>query len=274
MIHDRKYPLVQIVTAIRTEQPPLVTQKRATKTGGGVSRHVKRRASRDSGSVVDGLLNSSLDSGRQIVDACLPVHFVRSRLRHHVHIHSADGDGGRRVVGYDLKFVERIVVRVELRVATIRPRPIQVQTVEAVNLLAGCAAVYLHGGLLIAVVPGHVKGGQSCSRYLRDGGPGVPPAWNVLQQTPVKCCRGLIALQVDHRLAFNLNNLSDFANLQLGIDRRRETRSEDDPGLTIRAESRRSNSQLIRARRKQVKQIASVRLRVRASESQERSAFD
>src|SRR5205823_13639315 len=61
LIHDRKYPLVQIVTAIRTEQPPLVTQKRATKTGGGVSRHVKRRASRDSGSVVDGLLNSSLD---------------------------------------------------------------------------------------------------------------------------------------------------------------------------------------------------------------------
>ena len=119
---------------------------------------------------------------------------VRPGLRHHVHIHAPDGHGGGGVVSNNLKLIEGIVVGIELRVTAIGSRPVQIQAVKAIDLLRRSAAMYLHGGLLITVVAGDVEGAERRARHLRDRGPGVAAARNVLQQILVKCCRGLIAL--------------------------------------------------------------------------------
>src|SRR4029077_10337767 len=76
LVRHRENPLVQVVTAIRTEEPPLVPHERATETGGSVSSHVERRAGDDRTAVVNRSFDSSLERGRQIVNSGLSVQFV------------------------------------------------------------------------------------------------------------------------------------------------------------------------------------------------------
>ncbi len=78
------------------------------------------------------------------------------------------------------------MIGVELRVPTARAGPIQIQTIKAVDLLGLSAAVHLHGGLLVAVVAGNVKGTGSNARHLRHRGPRVAAAGDFLQQRLVK----------------------------------------------------------------------------------------
>ncbi len=58
---------------------------------------------------------------------------------------------------------------VELGVTSIEAGPIQIQTIEAVNLLCRGAAMHLHDGLLVAIVAGDIKGTGRDTRHLLDG---------------------------------------------------------------------------------------------------------
>ena len=78
------------------------------------------------------------------------------------------------------------MIGVELGVTSIEPRPIQIQAIETVDLLSRRAAMHLHQGLLVAVVPGDIKGGGRGARHLLNGGPGIAAARYVLQQRLVK----------------------------------------------------------------------------------------
>ena len=133
---------------------------------------------------------------------------VRSGFCHHVHVHAADRDGRRCVVGHDLKLIERIVVGIKLCVTAVCARPVQVQTVIAINLLCLRASMDLHGGLLVAVIASDIERAGGNPRHLRNGGPGIAAARNVLQQRLVEGGRGLRGLQVNDRFAFHLNGLA------------------------------------------------------------------
>ena len=111
---------------------------------------------------------------------------IRPRLRHHIHVNAADGHGSRGVVGDNLKLIERVVIGIKLSVAAARPRPVQIEAVEAVNLFCLGASMDLHRGLLVAVVAGYIEGARCYPGHLRGGGPRVAPARNVLQQGLVK----------------------------------------------------------------------------------------
>src|SRR5258708_16861949 len=101
-----------------------------------------------------------------------------------------------------------MVIVKERRAPAISTGPVQVQTIEAVNLLCRGASMDLHGGLLVAIVPGNIEIAYRSSWHLRHGRPRVAPARNVLQQGLVKRRRRLLVLQVDHRLDFAFHSLS------------------------------------------------------------------
>src|SRR5438034_47492 len=79
-----------------------------------------------------------------------------------------------------------VVIGIKLSVAAARPRPVQIEAVEAVNLFCLGASMDLHRGLLVAVVAGYIEGARCYPGHLRGGGPRVAPARNVLQQGLVK----------------------------------------------------------------------------------------
>ena len=106
---------------------------------------------------------------------------VRTRLGDHVHVNSANGNGSGRVVRHHLKFIERVMIGVELCITAVRTGPIEVQTVIAVNLLCLGAPVHLHGRLLVAVVACDVECADRRARHLGDRRPGVASARNLLQ---------------------------------------------------------------------------------------------
>ena len=76
--------------------------------------------------------------------------------------------GGRGVVGDDLKFFKCIVVGVELRISSVGAGPVQIETIEAEQLLAGSASMHLHCGLLVALVSADVDRADGCSGRLRN----------------------------------------------------------------------------------------------------------
>ncbi len=166
------------------------------------------------------------------------------------------------------------MIGIELRVPAISTGPVQVQTIEAVNLLCRGASMDLHGGLLVAIVPGNIEGAYRSSRHLRHGRPRVASARNVLQQGLVKRRRRLVVLQVDHWFAFHFHDLRDIANLQAQIDGGRETSGQNDIGSLCRIESRCCHGQFIGARWKQIKKVATVPLGARGSRDQERRTLN
>src|SRR4029077_18304134 len=69
LVRHCENPLVQIVTAIRAEEPPSVLHDWAAKPGGSVPGHVERRARRHWRALEHRLLYAGLSGGRQVVDS-------------------------------------------------------------------------------------------------------------------------------------------------------------------------------------------------------------
>src|SRR5690242_3232410 len=183
---------------------------------------------------------------------------VRSGFGHHVHIYATDRHGGGRVVSYNLKLIEGIVIGVELRVTAIGSWPVQIQAVVTIDLLGLRAPMNLHGRLLITVVASHVERAGRDAGHLRDGGPGIPSTWNVLQQVLVEGRRGLIVLQIDDGLSFNLYYVCDFSHLQFCIYCGGESGGENDPCFVKTLKPLGCDGNLVSAGGQQVKQVRAV----------------
>ena len=155
----------------------------------------------------------------------------------HVHVDPADRNRGRGVVGNHLKFVEGIVIRVELGKAAIRAGPIQVETIETEDLLSWCTAVHLHGGLLVALVSADVNRAHRGAGHLRDRRPGVAAAGDLLKQLLVERGGFLDVLEINDGFAFYRNRLRYFAYHDFGIHGGREAGVYHDAGLVEGAKS-------------------------------------
>src|SRR4029077_9149424 len=118
-----------------------------------------------------------------------------------------------RIVGYDLKLFERVMVGVKLCVTAVRAWPVQVQTVVAINLLCLRTSMHLHRRLLVAVIARDIERAGCDAGHLRNGRPGIAAARNLLEERLVESGGGLSRLQVYNRFSFHLHNLSNFSNL-------------------------------------------------------------
>src|SRR5262249_32777921 len=142
-----------------------------------------------------------------------------------------------------------------------RSRPVQIQPVVAIDLLTGRAAVYLHDGLLVTVVPRHVECTYRRPWHLCHGRPWIPPTGNVLQQRLAKSRRRLHTLQVHYGIGLHPNNLGHVPYCKARINRRREASRQNNSRLRKRPESSRLNAQLVVSKRQQIKQEAAIGLR-------------
>ena len=165
------------------------------------------------------------------------------------------------------------MVGIKLRVAAARTWPIQIQSIETVDLLRLGTPMHLHGRLLVTVVPGDVECAGGDTRHLRHRRPWVAATGDVLQQRLVKRSRGLHVLQVNDRLAFDLHDVGHFPHLQIRVHRRREPRRENDARFAEAFESLRRNRNFISAWRQQVEEVRAVRPCVAGALRHQRRAF-
>src|SRR5690242_11286660 len=166
------------------------------------------------------------------------------------------------------------MIRVELGVTAVGTGPIQIQAVVAVDLLGLSTAVNLHGGLLVAVVASYIERAGCDARHLRDSGPWIAAARNVLKQVLVKRSRRLIVLQIDDWLSFHPHNVSDFPHLQFRIYCRREAGSKNYACFAETLKSFGGDYNLVSAKRQQIKEIRSIRPCSSGAFRHQRRAFD
>src|SRR5579864_1516679 len=105
---------------------------------------------------------------------------VGAGLGNHVRIKTAHRNLGRSRIRDHVEFFLRVVIDIEGGRTAIAARPVQFQTVEAVNMLAGLAAVDFHARLLIHTRAAYVKRGRTGTWNLRYRGPEIATARRVL----------------------------------------------------------------------------------------------
>ncbi len=235
--------LLQLVLAIRAEDPPLVLDDRSADVDCRVISPYERRPVREHRPcygancdrscvrVIVGRLERPLRLVVLIVEQHKPMHCVRSLARDHVHVNAADRDLRRRSAGLHLDFAVRILVDIVAGRGTARA--IQIQTIECIHRLGRLAAVGRHGRLLVAVIAADIVRADRNSRRLRQRGPGIVSAGCVRQQGRVERDRCRAALYVNHRSVRpgDGHSLARLAERQADIDGCDESAGQHDPRL-------------------------------------------